>query len=165
MMMIVETVRGGRAIVAAIGGTQPELVTTNRVNCCTYLPAKQPFSSVRVLSHRALVAHYSDYRWKERVFLRSLLQRSSHSSRTGGGQMDEFTFTENSREMFDAVCQATPWFVRHFTRSGLIKGLKERGCGEVTESILYEVCRDVTPPQHLDKTIAILDALKTTTAT
>ena len=75
--------------------------------------------------------------------------------------MDEFEFKENSKTMFEEVCNATPWFVRHFTRNGLVRGLKEKGCGQVTESIMYEVCRDVTPEKHLERTIAILDKNKT----
>jgi hypothetical protein len=76
--------------------------------------------------------------------------------------MDDFDFKENSKLMFEKVCEATPWFVRHFTRSGLVNGLKERGCGEVNEEIMYEVCRAITPERHLDSTIKILDENKTT---
>eukprot|EP00527_Entomoneis_sp_CCMP2396_P005863 CAMPEP_0198153216 /NCGR_PEP_ID=MMETSP1443-20131203/63217_1 /TAXON_ID=186043 /ORGANISM="Entomoneis sp., Strain CCMP2396" /LENGTH=77 /DNA_ID=CAMNT_0043819471 /DNA_START=97 /DNA_END=333 /DNA_ORIENTATION=- len=74
--------------------------------------------------------------------------------------MDGLNFTENSKKMFDEVCNGTPWFVRHFTRNGLVKGLKEKGLDEVTEADMYGVCREVTPPQHLEKTIEILDTYK-----
>jgi hypothetical protein len=77
--------------------------------------------------------------------------------------MDEFNFTENSKEMFDKVCESSPWFVRHFTRNGLVKGFKERGCGDVTEKIMYDVCKQVTPPKYLENTLKILDECKTTT--
>jgi hypothetical protein len=76
--------------------------------------------------------------------------------------MESFQFEENSKAMFDDVCNGTPWLVRHFTRSGLVKGLTARGCGVVTESIMYDVCREVTPVKYLDRTIAILDKDKTT---
>lgn len=76
--------------------------------------------------------------------------------------MDDFNFQENSKEMFDQVCLASPWFVRHFTRNGLIKGLKARKCGDVTESIMYDVCKEVTPPKYLEDTLKILDEHKTT---
>ena len=75
--------------------------------------------------------------------------------------MEGLDFQENSKEMFDKVCQASPFFVRHFTRNGLVKGLKARGCGKVTESIMYDVCREVTPPKYLDNTLKILDEHKT----
>ena len=90
--------------------------------------------------------------------------------------MEDFDFQENSREMFDKVCQATPFLFRHFTRNGLIQGLKERGgagCGSknnkarvvVTEAIMYDVCKQVTPEKHLENTLKILDECKTTTTT
>ena len=63
--------------------------------------------------------------------------------------------------MFENVCQGTPFFVRHFTRNGLLKGLKERGCVDVTEQIVYDVVKETTPKQHLEKTIRILDENKT----
>lgn len=75
--------------------------------------------------------------------------------------MEEFDFTENSKVMFDEVCSLSPWFVRHFTRSGLIKGLKEEGCGVVTEEKMYVVCRKVTPEKYLGRTVECLDAHKT----
>jgi hypothetical protein len=84
--------------------------------------------------------------------------------------MDGFTFKENSKKMFDDVCNASPKLVRHFTREALIKGLKKRGCGDVYESTMYDVCREVTPAKYMDRTIAILDKdrttkIKTTTTT
>jgi hypothetical protein len=79
--------------------------------------------------------------------------------------MDELDFQENSREMFEKVCEASPFFVRYFTRNGLLKGLKERGCGDVKEETMYEVCKEVTPPKYLELTIKILDECKTTTET
>ena len=75
--------------------------------------------------------------------------------------MDSFQFAENSREMFDQVCNASPWFVRHFTRNGLVNGLKEMGVETVTEQDMYAVCRKVTPEKYLAKTLEILDQLKT----
>ena len=77
--------------------------------------------------------------------------------------MEDLNFTENSREMFDKVCQNTPWFVRHFTRNGLVKGLKEHGCGDVTEDLMYVVCKEVTPAKYLETTLKILDDCKTAT--
>ena len=75
--------------------------------------------------------------------------------------MEEFDFEENSKVMFDEVCNGTPWLFRHFTRNALVDGLKARGCGKVTESTMYDVCREVTPARYLDGTIAILDKNKT----
>jgi hypothetical protein len=76
--------------------------------------------------------------------------------------MEGFEFKENSKAMFDDVCNLTPWLVRHFTRNGMVNGLKARGCGAVTESIMYDVCREVTPAKYLDRTIEVLDKDKTT---
>ena len=76
--------------------------------------------------------------------------------------MDAFEWKDNSKQMFNKVCEATPWFARHFTRSGLMKGLKEHGSGVVTEQEMYDVCREITPAAHLTTTIAILDEYNTT---
>jgi hypothetical protein len=78
------------------------------------------------------------------------------------GAMDGIQFADNSREMFNQVCNASPWFVRHFTRNGLVKGLQEMGVDTVTEQDIYAVCRKVTPEKYLPKTLEILDQLKTT---
>ena len=85
----------------------------------------------------------------------------SRGNSSSASIMEDFIFEGNSRAMFDQVCQATPWFVRHFTRNVLVKGLKSHGCGTVTEDLMYKVCREVTPSQHLDKTLKILDENKT----
>lgn len=77
--------------------------------------------------------------------------------------MDSFEWKDNSKQMFDKVCESTPWFVRHFTRNGLTKGLTERG-PVVTEQGMYDVCREVTPASHLEATITILDEYRTTDA-
>jgi hypothetical protein len=76
--------------------------------------------------------------------------------------MDDLEFKENSKTMFEEVCNATPWLFRHFTRNGLIKGLREEGCGQVTEQVMYKVCQKVTPEKHLPQTIEILEKHKTT---
>lgn len=75
--------------------------------------------------------------------------------------MEEFVWKENSKEMFEKVCLASPWFVRHFTRNGLVKGLQSRGCGDVTEALMYDVVNEVTPEKYHEQTIKILDENKT----
>ena len=45
----------------------------------------------------------------------------------------------------------------------LINGLKEKGCGAVTEGILMDVCRETTPEKYKDRTMEILDRMKTST--
>ena len=75
--------------------------------------------------------------------------------------MEGFEFTENSKVMFEEVCNMTPWLFRSFTRNGLTQGLKDEGCGVVTESKIYDVCRKVTPERHLEKTMEILDKHRT----
>ena len=75
---------------------------------------------------------------------------------------EPFDFQENSKAMYDAVCAAPPFFVRWLVRSKLDQGLKEKGCGIVTEDIMYEVCRKVTPEHSVDRTIEVLDKHKTT---
>jgi hypothetical protein len=74
-----------------------------------------------------------------------------------------FNFLENSAVMFDKVCEASPFLVRHFTRSALTKGLKAHGCGDVTENMMYIVCKEVTPTKYLERTLKILDENRTTT--
>jgi len=75
--------------------------------------------------------------------------------------MNQFDFKDRSLEMFEAVCNSSPWYVRHFTRNGLINGIKEEDCGNiVTEETMYVVCKKVTPNQHLEHTLEILDKIK-----
>jgi hypothetical protein len=78
--------------------------------------------------------------------------------------MDDLNFTGNSKIMFEEVCNATPWLFRHFTRNGLVKGLKEEGCGQVTEETMYKVCKQVTPEKHLALTMEILDKHKSSSS-
>ena len=73
-----------------------------------------------------------------------------------------FDFQENSKAMFIDVCNASPKLVRHFTRNALTKGLKERGCGTVYESTMYDVCKEVTPAKYMEQTMKILDNDRTT---
>jgi len=75
--------------------------------------------------------------------------------------LENFDFKENSRKMFDEVCNITPWLFRHFTRNGLIKGLQDEGCGNVTENIMYAVCKKVAPEKHLKQTLDVLNKYKT----
>lgn len=76
-----------------------------------------------------------------------------------------FVWKENSKVMHDKVIDATPFFVRHFTRKGIDKGLAAHGCGDVTEEVIYDVVREVTPPAHLAESLKILDKYRTTNAT
>jgi hypothetical protein len=76
--------------------------------------------------------------------------------------VEDFQWLENSKEMFDKVAEASPWFVRHFTKSGMLKGLHEKGVKDVTESAMYDVCKEVTPSKYLPQTLEVLDGLKTT---
>jgi hypothetical protein len=80
------------------------------------------------------------------------------------GKDGDLSWTENSKTMFEECCAATPWLVRHFTRSGFTKGLRAKGCGTVTEQDMFDVAREVTPPAHLEKTLGILNKNKTTDA-
>jgi hypothetical protein len=79
-------------------------------------------------------------------------------------EASSFDFKENSKAMFTDVCNASPKLVRHFSRDALVKGLKKHGCGEVYESTMYEVCREVTPAKYMARTMAILDKDRTTTS-
>jgi hypothetical protein len=76
--------------------------------------------------------------------------------------MDGFNFLENTEVMFDKVYHASPIFVRHFTKGALIKGLQEHGCGDVTEEMMFVVCKKVTPAPYLETTLNILDENRTT---
>ena len=73
----------------------------------------------------------------------------------------QFNWKENSKGMYDKVIEATPWLFRHFTRNGLDKGLVAKGCGDVTEAIMYDLVREVTPAKHLEASLKILDENKT----
>ena len=78
--------------------------------------------------------------------------------------VEEFNWLGNSQLMYNKVCESSPFFVRHFTRNGLNKGLNKRIApgGTVTESVMYDVCKEVTPEKYLENTLKILDQYKTT---
>ena len=80
------------------------------------------------------------------------------------GSQNNFVWKGNSKIMHDKVIDASPFFVRHFTRSGIDNGLIKHGCGEVTEDIMYTVVREVTPAKYLDASLKILDEYKTPAA-
>lgn len=75
--------------------------------------------------------------------------------------IDAFEWTGNSHQMFDKVCESTPWLFRKLTRNALTKGLKDLYGDDdnaiVTEQGMYDVCKEVTPSAHLAKRIALLD--------
>jgi hypothetical protein len=74
---------------------------------------------------------------------------------------DEFEFTENSKAMYEGVTTAPPWFVRFLVKNKVDNALKARGCGKVTEQIIYDVCKEVTPSNMLDRTIEVCDKHRT----
>jgi len=78
--------------------------------------------------------------------------------------MDGFTWNDNAQEMFDKVVAASQFFVRHFTRSALVSGLQARGCGAVTEQLMFDVCREKTPSAFLEQTLKLLEDTRTTEA-
>ena len=63
--------------------------------------------------------------------------------------------------MFEAVVNRTPWLFRHFPRSAILNGLKEKGCGKVTEPILIDVCKETTPEKYKETTMKILEEMRT----
>jgi hypothetical protein len=67
--------------------------------------------------------------------------------------------------MYDAVLAGPPFFIRWLVKNQVDAALTKRGCGTVTEDIMYDVCREVTPKMQLDKTMEILDKHRTTTTT
>lgn len=75
--------------------------------------------------------------------------------------MEDFNWLENSKEMFEKVAEASPWFVRHFTKSGMLKGLQKRNLKDVTEKNMFEVCEEVTPSKYWPETKKILESCKT----
>lgn len=75
--------------------------------------------------------------------------------------MDEFEWSGNSKVMFEEVVNLTPWVFRHFPRSAILKGLKERNSRIVTEEGLIEVCKVVSPEKYLEKTMAVLEENRT----
>jgi hypothetical protein len=65
--------------------------------------------------------------------------------------------------MFETVVNQTPWLFRHFPRNSILNGLKEKGCDKsgVTEDLLIQVCREVTPEKYMEKTMKIMEEMKT----
>jgi hypothetical protein len=74
-----------------------------------------------------------------------------------------FVWKDNSQAMHDQVINATPYLFRHFTRRGIDNGLVAHGCGEVTEDMMYQVVREVTPSAYLATSLDVLDKNRTTT--
>jgi hypothetical protein len=72
-----------------------------------------------------------------------------------------FDFLENSKVMYEKVCEAVPWFIRPLLKSSILKGIEEHGCQEVTETCLYQVVKQVTPKKHIERTLELLDRHKT----
>ena len=68
---------------------------------------------------------------------------------------------ESNQAMFEEVVNQTPWLFRHFPRTAILNGLKDKGCGNVTESILIDVCKETTPEKYMEKNLAILERMKT----
>jgi hypothetical protein len=74
---------------------------------------------------------------------------------------DKLEWTGNSKSMYEEVVNLTPWVFRHFPRSAILKGFSEKGTTTVTEDGLIQVCKDVTPEQYREKTMAVLEEHKT----
>ena len=72
-----------------------------------------------------------------------------------------FAFVGNSATMYEKVCEASPFFVRHFTRKAILKEIELKGYQEVTEKVFSQIIQEVTPEKFLEKTLAILDEHKT----
>jgi hypothetical protein len=72
-----------------------------------------------------------------------------------------FDFQENSKAMYDDTLASPPFFIRWLVRTKLDAALKARNCGVVTEAIMYDACREVTPANQIDKVIEVLDRHKT----
>ena len=71
-----------------------------------------------------------------------------------------FAFVGNSATMYEKVCEASPFFVRHFTRKAILKEIELKGYQEVTEKAFFQIIQDVTPEKFLEKTMAILEQHK-----
>eukprot|EP00804_Cyclotella_cryptica_P030647 CCRYP_015684-RA/>CCRYP_015684-RA protein AED:0.00 eAED:0.00 QI:119/1/1/1/1/1/2/2122/79 len=74
---------------------------------------------------------------------------------------EEMQWEGNSKAMFEEVVNQTPWLFRHFPRSSILNGLKGKGCSAITEAILIDVCKEVTPDKYKEKTMDILERMKT----
>ena len=70
------------------------------------------------------------------------------------------TFEGKAFEMFSKVCDDTPWLFRHFTRSGILNGIKAHKTERVNEELLYTVMNEVVPKEHLERTLKIMDDIK-----
>ena len=102
-------------------------------------------------SHRSVVPFLTA------AFIVTLLLAVLPSSTNGFTTKHGFKFHENSMLMFDEVCNLSPAFARHFTKKGLIKGLKQHNVEDVTECMLYGIVQEVTPSQHMSKAIKALE--------
>uniref|UniRef100_A0A7S2H068 Uncharacterized protein n=1 Tax=Helicotheca tamesis TaxID=374047 RepID=A0A7S2H068_9STRA len=78
-----------------------------------------------------------------------------------GGEIksiDQLSFRGKSEDMFKAVVDASPFFIRGITRKSMTKGIMERcHSGIVTEDVIREVVRSVTPKKYLEQTLKIAD--------
>ena len=73
----------------------------------------------------------------------------------------EFIFTENTKAMYDDILSKPPFFVRFLVRSKVNGALTARGCGKVTEQIMYDVIKETTPENMLQRSIDVLDEHRT----
>lgn len=71
----------------------------------------------------------------------------------------EFIFTENTKAMYDD--KKPPFFVRFLVRNKVNGALTARGCGKVTEQIMYDVIKETTPENMLQRSIDVLDEHRT----
>ena len=75
---------------------------------------------------------------------------------------EDFEWQGNSKVMYEEVVNMTPWLFRHFPRSSILSGLKDRNDPVVTEESLVDVCKKVTPEKYMEQTMAKLEELRTT---
>jgi hypothetical protein len=72
-------------------------------------------------------------------------------------------FSENCEVMLDTVCGAIPWPFRKAARTKFVKelqSLNDQQHEEITETHVYQVVLQLTPSEHHQKTMELLDQFK-----
>jgi hypothetical protein len=70
-------------------------------------------------------------------------------------------FSENCEVMLDTVCGVIPWPFRKAARTKFVKELQGLDDEEVSETRVYQVILKLTPSEHHQKTMELLDQFKT----
>ncbi|KAK1732507.1 hypothetical protein QTG54_016790 [Skeletonema marinoi] len=80
-----------------------------------------------------------------------------------GGIMKAISFAQNAKQMYDAILQAMPWFIRKLVQKNMNNAIAELMTVKVTENDMYDIIAKITPKSNLQDSLDVLDRYKTVT--